>query len=73
MHFTENTFMNDHFQWLICEGLCLQQSLQMTSGLLSVAVGVVFAATRESRQSLLTMFRVAPFTGLLVSGGSIVF
>ncbi|XP_055759068.1 uncharacterized protein si:ch211-269k10.4 [Salvelinus fontinalis] len=40
-------------------------SLQMTSGLLSVAVGLVFAATREARHSLLTMFRVAPFTGLL--------
>ncbi|XP_036792208.1 uncharacterized protein si:ch211-269k10.4 [Oncorhynchus mykiss] len=40
-------------------------SLQMTSGLLSVAVGVVFAATRDASQSLLTTFRVAPFTGLL--------
>ncbi|XP_041726738.1 uncharacterized protein si:ch211-269k10.4 [Coregonus clupeaformis] len=40
-------------------------SLQMMCGLLSVAVGVVFAATREASLSLLTMFRVAPFTGLL--------
>jgi hypothetical protein len=51
----------------------LQQSLQMTSGLLSVAVGVVFAVTRDASESLLTTFRVAPFTGLLVSSGSMVF
>ncbi|XP_037641061.1 uncharacterized protein si:ch211-269k10.4 [Sebastes umbrosus] len=40
-------------------------SLQMMSGLLSVGVGILFAATQEINHSLLNLFRVSHMTGLL--------
>ncbi|XP_070690952.1 uncharacterized protein [Pempheris klunzingeri] len=40
-------------------------SLQMVSGLLSVGVGIVFAATQDIQQSLFTLFRVSHLTGAL--------
>ncbi|XP_078109228.1 uncharacterized protein LOC144519732 [Sander vitreus] len=40
-------------------------SLQMVSGLFSVGVGIIFAATQEMKQSLFTLFRVSHLTGAL--------
>ncbi|MEQ2239084.1 hypothetical protein ILYODFUR_000925 [Ilyodon furcidens] len=40
-------------------------SLQIMSGILSVGVGLLFAATQEMGQSLFTMFRVSQLTGVL--------
>ncbi|XP_035862155.1 uncharacterized protein si:ch211-269k10.4 [Sander lucioperca] len=40
-------------------------SLQIVSGLLSVGVGILFAATQEMKQSLFTLFRVSHLTGAL--------
>uniref|UniRef100_UPI0037E8D158 uncharacterized protein n=1 Tax=Semicossyphus pulcher TaxID=241346 RepID=UPI0037E8D158 len=40
-------------------------SLQMVSGLLSVGVGIVFAATQNMDESLFTLFRVSQLTGAL--------
>lgn len=40
-------------------------SLQMMSGVFSVGVGILFAATQEMKQSLFTLFRVSHLTGIL--------
>lgn len=40
-------------------------SLQMISGLLSVGVGILFAATQEMQQSLFSLFRLSQLTGAL--------
>ncbi|XP_043973589.1 uncharacterized protein si:ch211-269k10.4 [Gambusia affinis] len=40
-------------------------SLQIMSGTLSVAVGILFAATQEMHQSLFCLFRVSQLTGAL--------
>lgn len=46
--------------------LFLLQSLQMVSGLLSIGVGIVFAATQEIHESLFSLFRVSQLSGSLV-------
>ncbi|XP_034730334.1 uncharacterized protein si:ch211-269k10.4 [Etheostoma cragini] len=40
-------------------------SLQIMSGLLSVGLGILFAATQGMEESLFTLFRVSPLTGTL--------
>ncbi|XP_053182853.1 uncharacterized protein si:ch211-269k10.4 [Scomber japonicus] len=40
-------------------------SMQMVSGVLSVGVGIVFAATQEMQASLFTLFRLSHLTGVL--------
>ncbi|XP_039475671.1 uncharacterized protein si:ch211-269k10.4 isoform X1 [Oreochromis aureus] len=40
-------------------------SLQMVSGLLSIGVGIVFAATQEIHESLFSLFRVSQLSGSL--------
>ncbi|XP_073341877.1 uncharacterized protein [Pagrus major] len=40
-------------------------SLQMVSGILSVGVGIIFAATQEMKDSLFALFRVSQLTGTL--------
>ncbi|XP_054477284.1 uncharacterized protein si:ch211-269k10.4 [Anoplopoma fimbria] len=40
-------------------------SLQLVSGLLSVAVGILFAVTQDMQQSLFTLFRLSQLTGAL--------
>nr|XP_046255611.1 uncharacterized protein si:ch211-269k10.4 [Scatophagus argus] len=40
-------------------------SLQVVSGFLSVAVGIIFAVTQEMTESLFTLFRVSHMTGAL--------
>ncbi|XP_054903815.1 uncharacterized protein si:ch211-269k10.4 [Poeciliopsis prolifica] len=40
-------------------------SLQIMSGILSVAVGILFAATQEMHHSLFSLFRVSQLTGAL--------
>ena len=49
------------------EPLFLCQSLQMVSGILSVGLGIIFAATQTMGDSLFTLFRVSQLTGTLVS------
>ncbi|KAM9310254.1 uncharacterized protein KZ484_026173 isoform 2-T2 [Pholidichthys leucotaenia] len=43
----------------------LQVSLQIVSGLLSVGIGILFAATQEMMDSLFTLCRVSHLTGML--------
>ncbi|KAM9724357.1 uncharacterized protein ACNS7B_019438 [Menidia menidia] len=40
-------------------------SLQMVSGLLSISVGILFAATQDMKESLFTLFRVSQLSGVL--------
>lgn len=47
-------------------------SLQVMSGLFSVGVGIIFAATQEIEQSLFTLFRVSHLTGTLFIGAGVV-
>ncbi|XP_068180327.1 uncharacterized protein si:ch211-269k10.4 isoform X2 [Antennarius striatus] len=46
-------------------------SLQISSGLLSVGVGIIFSLAQEMNESLFTLFRVSHLTGVLfiIAGG----
>lgn len=47
-------------------------SLQVMSGLFSVGIGIIFAATQEIGKSLFTLFRVSHLTGTLFIAAGVV-